>query len=351
MIERRKCGTSGLSLPALGAGCWAYGGGEYWGAQDEKDVEAVVRRSVELGINFFDTAEAYNEGRSESALGKALQGIPREKVLIGTKLSPSNAAPATLVAHCEASLRRLGTDYVDLYMIHWPIHPHSIRHFTKDEKIIRNPPSAAEAFATLLKLKKQGKIRWIGVSNFGVERLAEALELCPELAINELPWSLLTRAIELEVIPLCRKRGLGVLGYMTLLQGLLADIYPTLKDVPPWQRRTRHFHHRSCELSRHGEEGAEAETDEALSRIRTIARECGMTMPEIAVKWALANENITCALVGARSLSELEMNARAAASPLDAETVGLLNAATQPLLKKLGAGFDYYESTANDRTK
>ena len=351
MIARRQCGKSKLSLPILGAGCWAYGGGEYWGAQDEQDVEAVVRRSVELGINFFDTAEAYNEGRSESALGKALKGIPRAKVLIGTKIAPSNAVPATLVAHCEASLARLGTDYVDLYMVHWPIHPHSIRHFTKDEALIKNPPQAAEAFATLQKLKKEGKIRWIGVSNFGVRRLDEALALCPEIVINELPYSLLTRAIELEIVPFCRKRGLGVLGYMTLLQGLLADIYPTLAAVPAWQRRTRHFNQKSCELSRHGEEGAEAETNAALSAIRKLAQELGLTMPEIAVKWAVANPAITSALVGARSLKELEMNARAAETPLDPAVVARLNAATEPLLKKLGPSFDYYEGTANDRTK
>ncbi|MEK7269829.1 MAG: aldo/keto reductase [Planctomycetota bacterium] len=350
-IQRAKCGKTSLTLPVLGAGCWAYGGGEYWGAQDDKDVEAVVRRSVELGVNFFDTAEAYNDGRSEEALGRALKGIPRDKVLIGTKISPSNAYPKTLTEHCEASLKRLGMDYVDLYMVHWPIHPHSIRHFTKDEKIIQNPPKATEAFATLQALKKQGKIRAIGVSNFGVARLEEALKICPDIIINELPYSLLTRAIELEVVPFCKKNGLGVLGYMTLLQGLLADIFPTLKDVPVWQRRTRHFHFKSCELTRHGEEGAEAETDQAISGIRALAKENGMPMPEIAVKWALANPDVTCRLVGARSQKELEANVKAAEKPLAPALVQRLNAITDPVLKKLGGSFDYYESTANDRTK
>jgi myo-inositol catabolism protein IolS len=351
MIERRRCGKFGLELPALGAGCWAYGGGEYWGRQAQDDVNAVVRRAVELGVNYFDTAEAYNDGRSESALGAAIKGLPRDRLIIGTKVSPSHCRPATLAAHCEASLRRLGTDYVDLYMVHWPIHPHSIRHFTRDEALIAHPPAVADAFAALLALQAQGKVRWLGVSNFGVARLTEALGFCPELALDELPWSLLARAIELEILPFCRQRGLGVLGYMTLLQGLLADIYPSLKDVPAWQRRTRHFHWQSCELTRHGEEGAEVETETAIQSLRALARAAGMTLPELALKWALAGAGIACCLVGARTAAELEANVRAASAPLDSELVRRLNAATQPLLAKLGPSFDYYESTANDRSR
>ena len=106
-MEIRNCGTSGLKVSALGVGCWSFGGGDYWGRQAQAD--AVVRRAVELGITYFDTAEAYNEGRSESSLGRAVRGIPRDKIVIGTKISPSNTAADTLIEHCEASLRRLGT--------------------------------------------------------------------------------------------------------------------------------------------------------------------------------------------------------------------------------------------------
>ena len=129
-VARRPCGRNGLTLPVLGMGCWAYGGGEYWGAQSQQDVEAVVRCGMERGCNFFDTAESYNDGASERALGQALQGIPRDKVLICTKISPSNVEPHNMAKHLEASLQRLQTDYVDLYMVHWPITAHSIQHFT-----------------------------------------------------------------------------------------------------------------------------------------------------------------------------------------------------------------------------
>jgi len=161
-VEIRRCGTSALTLSALGLGCWSFGGGAYWGDCDQADADAVVRRAVELGITYFDAAEAYNAGRSEESLGKALVGVPREQVVIGTKVSPSNCYARTLPVHCEASLRRLGLEYVDLYMIHWPIHPHSIRHFTSDGAIIRNPPTVAEAFTALAELKRQGKIRHVG---------------------------------------------------------------------------------------------------------------------------------------------------------------------------------------------
>ncbi|MBD3392591.1 MAG: hypothetical protein GF418_10910 [Chitinivibrionales bacterium] len=349
-MQQRQCGKHDLKLSALGAGCWAFGGGKYWGDQNQKDVDEVVRYSVDLGITYFDSAEAYNEGRSEESLGLALKGIPRDTVLVGTKVSPSNCYPDMLVEHCEASLRRLGTDYIDIYMIHWPIHPHSIRHFTEDEAVISNPPLVDDALDTLLTLRSSGKIRRIGVSNFAATRLKGIESFLGEVVLNELPYSLLTRAIELETLPCTVGYGMGTIGYMTLLQGLLADIYPTLSDVPPYQRRTRHFNCTSTELCRHGEEGAEEETNEALAGIRRVMKESGMTMPEIAVKWALANSAITCALVGARTKQELEANVKAAGQPLPADIAEKLNEVTRPLMEKLGKGFDYYESTENDRT-
>ena len=350
-METRQCGRSSLALSALGIGCWSFGGGAYWGECRQEDADAVVRRAVDLGITYFDTAEAYNDGRSESSLGTALRGIPRDRVLVGSKVSPSHCYAETLPRHCEASLRRLGLDYLDLYMIHWPIHPHSIRHFTEEEAVIGNPPTVAEAFAALEALRRQGKVRHVGVSNFGPARLEEALRLCPDLVVNQLPYSLLTRAIELESLPQCRRLGVGVIGYMTLLQGVLSDRYPTLDAVPSYQRRTRHFGAAGSPLARHGEAGAEAETAAALAAIRAIAADCGMATAELATRWALAGQGITCCLVGARSVRRLEENVRAAAGPLAPGIIERLNAATRPLLERLGDSFDYYESVENNRTR
>lgn len=347
-MEIRQSGKSKLQLAVLGMGCWPFGGGKYWGGQDQKDVNDVVKAAVDLGINYFDTAEAYNDGESEKSLGIAIQGVPREKIVIGTKISPSNTHPDVLAAHCEQSLKRLGTDYIDLYMVHWPITSKAIAHFT-DEKI--ETPSVEDAFAMLRKLKEQGKIRYIGLSNFASNKLKEALDTETEIVINELPYNLLCRQIEYEIMPYCVDQGVGILGYMVLLQGILADVYPTLDDVPTWQRRTRHFDSRKCKEVRHGETGAEEETNEALAGIREIARDCGMTMPEIAIKWAIANPAITCVLAGSRNVKELKANVEAVEKPLPKEAVEKLNLVTDKLKHKLGTSFDYYETAANDRTR
>ena len=347
-MPTRRCGSSELVLPALGMGCWAFGGGEYWGRQSQSEVDAVVRHAVDHGCNFFDTAEAYNAGASELSLGQALRGIPRDRVIVCTKVSPNHAAPATLVAHCEASLRRLGTDHIDLYLVHWPITAHSLQHFTPEEI---PTPSVPAAFAALEGLRRAGKIRHIGVSNFGRAKLTEALATGARIVVNELPYSLLTRAIEIEILPFCRERGIGVLGYMALLQGVLSDRYARLADLPEWRRRTRHFDSRHTPLCRHGLPGAEGETTAALEAIRAVARRMGLTTSELALKWACTGEGITSSLCGSRNVAALQANIKAVTGPLDPAAMAELDRLTRPLLDALGPSFDYYEHPANDRTK
>jgi aryl-alcohol dehydrogenase-like predicted oxidoreductase len=347
-MELRECGRSGLTLPVLGLGCWPFGGGEYWGAQDQSEVDAVVRHAFELGVTYLDTAEVYNDGRSEASLGQALRGLPRERVVIGTKVSPAHVQPDVLPRRCEASLRRLGTEYVDLYMVHWPITLGSIHHFDAEA---RTCAAVDDAFAALLRLQEQGKVRHLGVSNFGRRPLAEALRHCPRLVANELPYNLLSRAIEREMLPVCRQRGIGVIGYMALLQGVLTDLYPSLDDLPSWQRRTRHFDARKTSSARHAGCGHEEELLQALAGIRAVCHETGDTLAELALKWAVANPDVTCSLVGSRSVAELEANVRAVSRPLPREVVSRLNAITDPLQERMGPSFDYYESAENDRTQ
>jgi aryl-alcohol dehydrogenase-like predicted oxidoreductase len=347
-MGKHKCKTTGIELSVLGAGCWAYGGGDYWGKQDQEDVTDVVHASVDWGINYFDTAEAYNEGRSESSLGEAIRGIPRDKIVIGTKVSTSNCYKGMLVEHCEASLKRLQTDYIDIYMIHWPIHPRSIMHFSNDRRIIQSPPTIEEALDALRTLKECGKIREFGVSNFSKNRLNDFS--LSEITVNELPYNLLCRAIEYDTLPFCEEQGIGVIGYMAMLQGILADIYLSLDDVPVWQRRIRHFNSKNNPECRHGESGAENETNTALKSIREICDRTGYTMPEIAVKWILGNPAITCTLVGSRNTRELEANVKAIQEPLSEDIKAELDHVTSPLMEKLGNHFDYYESAENDRT-
>jgi myo-inositol catabolism protein IolS len=347
-MGKRFCKNTDLGLSIIGTGCWAFGGGEYWGAQNQKDVNDVVHASVDLGINYFDTAEVYNEGRSESSLGEAIRGISRDRFLIGTKVSPSNCYRKTLINHCEASLKRLQTDYIDLYMVHWPLNRHSIRHFTTDIHIIENPADINDTMETFQILKQKGKIRNFGVSNFSSNLLGNLpLE---KIAVDELPYNLLCRAIEYDTLPFCEEKGIGVIGYMALLQGILSDIYASLDDIPVWQRRTRHFNSKSTKVCRHGEEGIEKETNTALKDIRQVCKQSGFPMAEIAIKWILQNSAITCTLVGSRNVNELAANVKAAQSPLSNEIKAELDRITLPVMEKLGNHFDYYENAANDRT-
>ncbi|MFC1607365.1 aldo/keto reductase [Candidatus Latescibacterota bacterium] len=351
MMEQRQCGTTGLNLSTLGFGCWAFGGGSYWGEDhDQNSVNNLVRYAVDSGLTYFDTAEAYNEGRSEESLGLALKGIPRDDVVIGTKVLPGNTYPKKLVEHCEASLKRLDLDYVDLYMLHWPITPLAIGAFGDMETAL-NPPSPDDVYSTLLKLQEQGKIKHIGVSNFGVEFLREVADTGAVVAANQVTYSLLSRGVEFDVLPYSREKGVGLIAYMALLQGILADVWQTIDDIPDKQRRLRLFDSKYCAAGRHGESGADAEITSALKEIRGIVKETGITMADLALKWAIASEGITCVLAGTRSIKNLERNIAAAREPLDPVIKNRLNSITNDVKMKLGPSIDLFESAEHDRSR
>jgi aryl-alcohol dehydrogenase-like predicted oxidoreductase len=346
-LTSRPCGTSGLRLPVLGLGTWSFGGGSYWGPQEQEDVDRVVAQALDYGVTYFDTAEMYNDGASERSLGRALAGR-RDRALVGSKVNPSHTYPAVLRARCEASLRRLGTDHLDLYMVHWPIHANSVRHFTTDPQVIAQPPTTAEAFLTLAALQREGKIRHIGVSNFGVGQLREVLALGVRLAVNELPYNLLMRGIEAEILPFCRAEGIGVIGYMALMQGVLAGDFASFDALPAMRTRTRHF---SAQRpgSRHGEPGLEAETWAALQELRALAAAERMPLADLAIAWALDHPDVSCVLAGCRTPAQLEENARAAHRRLTAATRARLDAATARLTELLGPNPDYYQGRADTR--
>jgi myo-inositol catabolism protein IolS len=347
-VEMRACGSSGLTLPSLGLGCWAFGGGQYWGAQSQSDVEAVVHAALDAGVTYFDTAEGYNDGASERSLGAALAGR-REQAIIGSKISPHNARPELVRAHCEASLRRLGTDHIDLYMVHWPFNASSLRHFTEDPSALAHPPLVAEAFSALDRLRQEGKVRFLGVSNFGVRQLAEVLASGVPIAADELPYNLLMRACELELLPACARAGVGVLGYMGLMQGLLGGRFTSFDDVPAARTRTRHFAG-TRPGSRHGEAGIERETAEALHQISAVAADLGAPVSELALAWALHNPAMSCSLVGCRNVQQLQENLRATELRLTSEVMAHLDRATDQVLSLLGTSVDYYQSRADSRS-
>ena len=321
-MERRVCGNSGIEISAMGIGCWSYGGGDYWGPQSQSDVTAVANAALDAGINFFDTAEGYNSGRSEEALAVALKGR-RHEAVIGTKVSRPD--PATIREHCEASLQRLQTDYVDIYMIHWP-----------DDEI-----AIDESMAELMRLQEDGLIRAIGVSNFGVAQLTAALQTGATIAVNQLCYNLLSRAIEPALLPLCREQNVGILGYMPLLQGILTGQYKSADEIPAVHARFRHFRD-DREQAKHGEAGAEEEMFETLAAIRDIAESEQIPMSRLAIAWAVARPGITCILIGTRNTNELTENLKVMEYTPDDAVIERLDTITAPLLAKMGANPDYF---------
>jgi myo-inositol catabolism protein IolS len=346
---KKRLGSSNLYLSALGMGCWAFGGGKYWGDQSQKDVDEVVHKALDQGINYFDTAEAYNDGESEASLGLALKGR-RKEALIWTKVSTSNTKSAALREHCEASLKRLGTDYIDLYMLHWPINPKAIEHFTNDKELIASPPSVEEAFETLIDLQKEGKILEIGISNHGVKQMKEIKKTGARVIANELPYNLISRGIEDGILPYCIKNGIGIIGYMAMQQGILTGIYSSVESIPAAQAHSRHFHFsRGGEQSRHEETGAEAEIFQMLSYMQKISKEINASIPSLSLAWAMAKDGISCTLVGSRNVNELKMNIDTASKELSGDVIEELDKLSDPVLKKIGSSIDYYESRENSR--
>ncbi|WP_163538178.1 aldo/keto reductase [Gracilibacillus sp. YIM 98692] len=347
-MEKRRLGNSNLMVSVLGMGCWQYGGGTYWGDQSQNDVNTIVGEALDLGINYFDTAEVYNNGESEKSLGIALKN-KREQAIIGTKFNPAQAYPSSIKKACENSLKRLQTDYIDLYMLHWPIHSHSIRHFTDDEEIINTSPNIQLAFETLNQLRKEGKIRYIGISNHGINQMQEVRSTNIPFLCNELPYNLFSRGIEKDILPNCEENNVGVIGYMPLQQGLLTGKYKNLDEVKPMQARSRHFHYLRGEGTRHREKGAEEEITRALPEIQDIANELGVHIIELALAWTISDQRISTVVAGSRTKKHLDLNVQAAYLKLDDKIIQRLNEITKPILDKLGSNPDYYETRVNSR--
>ncbi len=234
-------------------------------------------------------------------------------------------------------------------MLHWPINDNSIRHFSNNEEIISNPPHLEETVDTLMELKREGKIRHIGVSNHGKYQMKELEHLNLPFVTNELAYNLLSRAIEDELLSYCKMTNVGVIGYMPLQQGLLTGKYRSLSDVKPMQARSRHFHHSRGEGSRHGEDGAEDEIKVAIKQIEQIAKELDVHIIQLSLAWAIAKEGISTIIAGSRTTDHLKLNKHGANLQLSSEILTRLDNITEPVLRKLGTNPDYYENRKHSR--
>lgn len=329
-MDYRRLGNTDILVSEMALGCWPFGDRDYWGPQSEADSVATVHAALDAGITFFDTAEGYGDGESERVLGRALAGR-RDKAVIATKVSRQNLAPADVAAACDRSLRALGTDWIDLYQIHWPNHDIPL----------------AETVGALTRLKEAGKIRAIGVSNFAVRDLTDMLALS-ECVTDQLPYSLLWRVIEREVQPLCVARGVGIICYSPLAQGLLTGRYRHADEVPDGIAQSR-WYAGTRPATHHDEPGVEAEVFEAVAALRALAEEAGMPMAILALAWLRARPGVTSYLVGARRPEELAWNLPAAGTTLPADLAARLTAATETVKERLGTNPDMWLSPGRMR--
>ena len=286
-MTTRRLGNSELLITPIGFGAWAIGGSGWsfaWGAQDDSDSIAAIHEALDLGVNWIDTAAVYGLGHSEEVVARALDGV-RKRPLVFTKCARvwneqreigKSLKAESIRRECEASLRRLRVDTIDLYQVHWP---------EPDEDI-------EEGWATLAALQKEGKIRSIGVSNFNVAQMKRAQAIAP-IASLQPKYSLLHRDVEQEILPFCEREGIGVIAYSPMASGLLtgAMTRERVAALPndDWRRRNPDF--QEPRLSRNL---AFVET------LKTIGAPKGCTPAEISVAWVLRHPAVTGAIVGAR---------------------------------------------------
>jgi myo-inositol catabolism protein IolS len=319
-----------LRVSVIAMGSWALAGDMAWGDQSEQDSIAAARAAVDVGITFFDTAPGYGDGLSEQRLGKGLRGL-RDQVVIATKIGPDAMRAGAVAASVERSLGHLGTDYIDLIQIHWP---------SRDVPL-------EETCTALEALKRAGKVRAIGISNFGLLDLADVLKVATPTT-NQLPYSLLSRAIEYEITPACQRANVGVLCYSPLLWGILAGSYESADQVPDGRARSRHFSP-ARKLIRHRELGCEEETFRAVREIRRIAQRENVPMSELAVAWVLHQPGVTGVFTGIRRPEQAGANVRAADLHLDAATLRELDEVTRPVKRALGNNPDLWQSGDSSR--
>lgn len=318
----KQFGQTDLTTSPVVYGCM--GGAGAFGAQEEKDSIEALQEAFNIGINFFDTAEAYGNGYSEQLLGRAL-GDKRSELIISSKVATQNSAPDDIIAACERSLNNLGTDVIDLYMLHWP---------NRDVPL-------ADSIGALKQLKQDGKIRWYGVSNFGSLDIDEALAL-GEISVNQLPYHLFSRAIEFETQPKCEAAGVPIMCYSSLMQGLLAGKYKSLQDFPADRARTRMFDASKWDQAVHGEAGAEAEGQALLDTLWKLVNDTGLSMEELAIGWLKSRAAVGGVIVGTRNGAQSRDLKKLLDVNLDDSVLQALTEASDPLKQALGSDIDMW---------
>ena len=300
-------------MTSIGFGAWAIGGGNWefaWGPQDDDESIAAIHRALDLGGNWIDTAAIYGLGHSEEVVGRALKSHSGPKPLVFTKCSMRwhedrsiyrSLKAASLAEELEGSLRRLGVETIDLYQVHWP---------DPEEEI-------EEGWETLARFREQGKVRWIGVSNFSVEQMKRVQKIAPITSLQP-PYSMVRRAIEEEVLPFTQANGIGAINYSPMMSGLLTGTMTAERvaafPADDWRRRAVEFQEPRLSLNLR-----------LVELLREIGSGHGVSPGVVAVAWTLHHPAITAAIVGGRSGKQVEGVAPALNFMLSEDEYGRIN--------------------------
>ncbi len=318
-MQTRRLGNSDLDITPLGFGAWAIGGGDWafgWGAQDDADSVAAIREALDLGMNWVDTAAVYGLGHSEAVVARALDGLASrpyvftkcERVWNDAREIGKSLKADSVMRECEASLKRLRVDNIDLYQIHWPEPLEDIE----------------EGWRAVVKLKEQGKIRWGGVSNFDADQMTR---IRPFGAVTSLqpPYSAARRDIEADVLPYCQAHNVGVIVYSPMQSGLLTGTWTAgRRDALPaddWRR----------DKAKQFQEPLFSRNLRLAELLRDIGTPHGKSPGEVAIAWTLTHPAVTGAIVGARRAGQLKELAGAANFRLSPAEMRRVDAFEQPI--------------------
>ena len=312
----RTLGQTDLRITPIGIGAWAIGGGKWefaWGPQDDNESISAIRAGLDRGMNWIDTAAVYGLGHSEVVVGRAIQGLGTRPYIF-TKCSlvwdesgnlSHNLQADSIRREAEASLKRLGVDAIDLYQIHWPA--------WKGKPESASPGSIEEAVGALAKLEADGKIRYIGVSNFDAQQMRRAKRIAP-IASLQPPYSLVATDVEASILPYARQHGIGVLVYSPMASGLLSGAMTRerIAALPEndWRKRSPNF-----------QEPLLSRNLRLVETLRSIGQRHNATPGEVAIAWTLRNPAVTGAIVGVRSAQQVSGIAGAADVKLGADDV------------------------------